>query len=108
VQTVISQIEALEKKRATLLSEAATPARAEWVDSGITLAEEWESRTAEGRNALLRELGTVATVTPLPKGAERRFSDERAVIEFTGPAWWRNLEPAEAALASIALDEELF
>jgi hypothetical protein len=106
VQTVISQIEALEKKRATLLSEAATPARTEWQDSGITLAQEWESRTAEGRNALLRELGTVATVTPLPKGAERRFSEDRAEVAFEGPKWWRD-DPAAGVLTSIALEEEL-
>jgi DNA invertase Pin-like site-specific DNA recombinase len=104
VQTVITQIESLEKKRATLLSEAATPARTEWQDSGITLAQEWAQRTAEGRNALLREFGAVVTVTPLPKGAERRFSDARAEVAFDGPEWWRN-DPAAGALAAIAMEE---
>ncbi|MFE9765072.1 recombinase family protein [Streptomyces sp. NPDC005808] len=107
VQAVISQIEALEKKRVTLLSEAATPARTEWVDSGITLAQAWAQRTTEGRNAMLREFGAVVKVAPLPKGAERRFSEDRAEIIFEGPEWWRSVNPAEAALMALALEEEL-
>ncbi|MFF0050056.1 recombinase family protein [Streptomyces sp. NPDC005498] len=107
VQTVISQIEALEKKRATLLSEAATPARTEWQDSGITLAQAWAQRTTEGRNAMLGEFGAVVTVTPLPKGAERRFSEARAEVTFEGPEWWREVDPATAHLRAIELEEEL-
>ncbi|MET7602551.1 recombinase family protein [Streptomyces avermitilis] len=107
VQAVITQIEALEKKRATLLSEAATPARTEWVDSGVTLAQAWAQRTAEGRNAMLQEFGAVVRVAPLPKGAERRFSEARAEVTFEGPEWWREVDPATAHLRAIGLEEEL-
>ncbi|MFF3140685.1 recombinase family protein [Streptomyces sp. NPDC057927] len=107
VQTVISQIEALEKKRVTLLSEAATPARTEWVSSGVTLAQAWAQRTTEGRNAMLGEFGAVMKVEPLPKGAERRFSEARAEVTFEGPEWWREVDAETAHLRAIALEEEL-
>lgn len=106
-QAVIGQIAALESKLETLQREAATPARTEWQDSGTALADEWQARTVEGRNALLRDLGAVVTVRPLAPGAERRFSEDRADVAFTGPAWWRELEPTEANLAAIALEESL-
>jgi DNA invertase Pin-like site-specific DNA recombinase len=107
VQTVISQIESLEKKRATLLSEAATPARTEWVSAGVTLAQAWTQRTTEGRNAMLGEFGAVVKVAPLPKGAERRFSEARAAVTFEGPEWWREVDTATAHLRAIELEEEL-
>lgn len=107
VQTVITQIEALEKKRVTLLSEAATPVRTEWVDSGVTLGQAWAQRTAEGRNAMLREFGAVVRVAPLAKGAERRFSEARAEVTFEGPEWWREVDPAEAHLRAISVEDAL-
>ncbi|GAA4506322.1 recombinase family protein [Actinoallomurus oryzae] len=106
-QAVVSQITALESKLETLQREAATPARTEWQDSGVSLADEWKARTVEGRNALLRDLGAVVTVRPLAVGAERRFSETRADVDFTGPEWWRELNPAEAQLAAIAWEESL-
>lgn len=53
---------------------------------------------------MLRDFGAVASVTPLPKSAERRFSKSRASIAFEGPAWFRN-DPAAAELAAIAAVE---
>ncbi|MFD4538361.1 recombinase family protein [Streptomyces bauhiniae] len=106
-QTVISKISTLEAKRVTLVEEAAKPVRTEWVDTGRKLAEEWGQRTSEGRNNLLRDFGAVVSVSPLPKTAERRFSESRAVINFTGPEWWRDRSPEEAHLEAIARDEIL-
>ncbi|MFD6818836.1 recombinase family protein [Streptomyces sp. NPDC060085] len=106
-ETVIKQIEALEVKRVTLLAEAATPTRTEWIDSGITLAEAWTQRTREGRNAMLRDFGAVVQVAPLAPGSERRFSTTRAKVIFEGPEWWRDVHPAEAVLTALELEEEL-
>ncbi|MEV6399609.1 recombinase family protein [Streptomyces sp. NPDC051907] len=106
-QTVISKITALEEKRTALALEAAKPVRTEWEDSGVKLSEEWGQRTTEGRNSLLRDFGAVVKVTPLPKTAERRFSESRAAVEFIGPEWWRTLDPADGHLEAIARDEQI-
>ncbi|MGW0547295.1 recombinase family protein [Streptomyces altiplanensis] len=103
-QTVIGQISALEAKLETLLLADAVPTRTEWVRTGRTIAEEWAARDTEGRNTMLHDFGAVATVTPLPKGAERRFSESRASVVFEGPVWFRN-NPAAAELVAIAADE---
>ncbi|WP_328300056.1 recombinase family protein [Streptomyces sp. NBC_00435] len=105
-QTVIGQISALEEKLATLLLADAVPTRTEWVRTGQTLSDEWNARDTEGRNAMLREFGAVATVAPLPKTAERRFSDSRTTVAFEGPAWFRD-NPAAAELAAIAAVESM-
>ncbi|MFD9472128.1 recombinase family protein [Streptomyces goshikiensis] len=100
-QTVIGQITALEEKLATLLSADAVPTRTEWVRTGQTIADAWAARETEGRNAMLREFGAVATVTPLPKTAERRFSERRASVAFEGPLWFQH-DPVATELAAIA------
>lgn len=101
-QTVIGQISALEGKLETLLKADAVVTRTEWVHTGQTVADEWATRGTEGRNAMLREFGAVATVTPLPKSAERRFSEGRTTVDFEGPAWFRD-DPATAELATMDL-----
>ncbi|MFF1898603.1 recombinase family protein [Streptomyces sp. NPDC058206] len=100
---VIGQIASLETKLDTLRQEEAIPDRAEWQPTGKTVADEWHSRTTEGRNALLRDFGARVTVTPLPRTAERRFTEARAAVTFDGPAWFQD-DPAAAELAGIALD----
>ncbi|MFD0033700.1 recombinase family protein [Streptomyces sp. NPDC127172] len=106
-QAVIGQIESLEAKRATLMSEASTPVRTEWVDSGRTVAGEWEARTTEGRNAMLREFGAAVAVTPLARTAERRFTTDRAAVSFDGPEWVRDADPYEARMVEIEMEEAL-
>lgn len=103
-QMVIGQIESLEDKLKTLLAADAVPTRTEWVRSDQTIADEWEARDTEGRNALLREFGAVASVTPLPKTAERRFTEARTVISIGGPAWLRD-DPEAGELAAIEAEE---
>jgi DNA invertase Pin-like site-specific DNA recombinase len=104
---VVNQINALDAKRATLAAEAATPVREEWRDVGRTVAEEWASRTPEGRNSLLREFGTHAAVTPLEKTAERRFTTERTAVTFAGPEWVRDSNPYERRMAEIEMEDQL-
>jgi hypothetical protein len=107
VQHVFRMIESLEAKRATLMSEASTPVVTEWVDSGRTVAEEWEARTTEGRNAMLREFGAVVAVTPLARTAERRFTTDRTAVSFEGPEWVRDADPYESRMAEIEMEEAL-
>ena len=102
-QRVTGQIAELETTLATLEAEAGEHVDgpvSEWVPAGRTLAEEWALRDTDGRRALLDDLGAVATVTPLPKGAERRFSNARVTVDFEGPAWYRDDPAAGELLAS--------
>lgn len=103
-QTVIGQIAALEEKLETLLIADAVPTRTEWVRTGKSLADEWAARDKDGRNAMLRDFGAAATVTPMPKTGERRFSENRTSVVFEGPAWFQE-DPAAAELAAIAAVE---
>lgn len=105
-QSVIGQIASLETKLETLRREDQIPVRTEWVTTGRTIADEWQARDTAGRNALLHDFGAVVAVAPLAKGAERRFSEGRATVEFEGPAWFRN-DPAAAALEDIRRDHEM-
>lgn len=100
---VVAQLAALETKLATLHAEDAVPEVTQWVPTGRTVAEEWAARDTVGRNALLREYGTVTTITPLPRSAPRRYSEERANVAFEGPAWYRD-DPAAGELLALAHD----
>lgn len=102
---VLGQIAALEAKCDELEAVEIVPASTEWIDSGISLAEEWAQRTTEGRNTLLRDFGAKVEVTPLPKTAERRFTESRASIAFSGPEWWRDLDPTLAHLEAIKIED---
>lgn len=101
---VIGQLNALEKRQAELRAEA-DHAEGRWVDDGGPLSAEWERRDNEGRRRLLADLGTRVTVRPVTPGAPKRFDPTRVSVEFDGPAWWRELEPAEAHLAAHAYEE---
>ncbi|MEV7402835.1 recombinase family protein [Streptomyces sp. NPDC091267] len=100
---ITGQIGELEEKLAALEKEAEKhtdgPAT-EWVKTGRTVAQEWTERDTDGRRSMLRDFGAVATVTPLPKTAERRYSDARVDVVFLGPEWYRD-NPAAGELAAI-------
>jgi DNA invertase Pin-like site-specific DNA recombinase len=78
-----------------------------WVSTGSTIRDEWERRTVEGRNALLKEFGTRAVVHPVPAGAMKRWKPERISVTFEGPAWVREVDPATAELLGIAFSESV-
>ncbi|MFH8472584.1 recombinase family protein [Streptomyces sp. NPDC018000] len=103
-RVVITQLTALEKRQAELQAEA-EHAVGRWVDAGGTVADAWEQRDEEGRRALLIDLGTRVVIRPATPGAPKRFDASRIAITFDGPAWLRDLDPAEAELAAIAQDE---
>jgi hypothetical protein len=46
-------------------------------------------------------------VRPATPGAPKRFDPERVAVEFAGPAWRRDMDPATARLAEIELEEAL-
>ncbi|MER6517210.1 recombinase family protein [Streptomyces sp. NPDC060334] len=103
---VITQIAALEKRQIELMAEA-EHAEGRWVDAGGTINAAWKSRDEEGRRGLLSVLGARVIIRPATPGAPRRFDPTRVTPNFDGPAWWRQLDPASAHLAAIALEEEL-
>ncbi|MFE5615486.1 recombinase family protein [Streptomyces sp. NPDC056524] len=100
----IGQLTALEKRQAELRAEA-DHAEGRWVDAGGTVADAWQQRDDEGRRALLADLGAQVVVRPATPGAPKRFDPTRAAITYSGPAWLRDLDPDEAELAAIAVDE---
>ena len=100
------QVAMLTARAAELEKAAAEEANAAgWVSTGATLADEWEQRSIEGRNALLREFGTRAVVHPVPAGAMKRWKPERITLTFDGPTWLRGLDPEQAELAGFMLAE---
>ncbi|MFJ5065640.1 recombinase family protein [Kitasatospora sp. NPDC088556] len=101
----IGQLNALERREAELRAEA-EHAEGRWVDAGGTVSDEWNRRDEEeGRRGLLTDLGARVVISPPAPKAPKRFDPSRLSIAFEGPAWWRELDPAEAELAAIALDE---
>jgi DNA invertase Pin-like site-specific DNA recombinase len=100
------QIGALEKRQAELQREA-EHSEGRWEATGRTVGEEWATRDAEGRRALLDDLGARIVIRPATPGKMRRFDAERLTVSFAGPAWWQDLEPDQAHLAAIAMDEAL-
>ncbi|MFE5752894.1 recombinase family protein [Streptomyces massasporeus] len=105
-QRVMAQIAALETREAELRSEA-DHAVGRWVDAGGTVADAWAERDDEGRRNLLSDLGARVLIRPAKPGAPKRFDAGRVAVDFTGPAWWRDSNPAEAAQVALALEEEL-
>ncbi|WP_200263652.1 recombinase family protein [Streptomyces sp. HSG2] len=99
-RVAIAQLTALENRQAELRTEA-DHSEGRWVDAGGTVADEWQRRSDEGRRTLLTDLGARVTVRPATPGAPRRFDPSRALVEFEGPAWFRD-DPAAAELAAIA------
>lgn len=102
---VITQLNALERRQGELRTEA-DHAEGRWVDTGSTIAAEWQRRTDEGRKELLNDLGAVVVVRPTTPGAPKRFNPARVAIDYEGPAWVRN-DPAAANLAAISQTEAL-
>ena len=101
----ISQLTALERRQAELRAEA-EHAVGRWVDAGGTLADEWDRRDDdETRRNLLADLGARVVISPPAPKAPKRFDPSRISVSFEGPAWLRDLDPAEAELAAIALEE---
>ncbi|MFE7776550.1 recombinase family protein [Streptomyces sp. NPDC057445] len=105
-RTALDQITALEAREIELRSEA-DHAVGRFEPTGGTIADAWEQRDEEGRRALLAELGTRVVIRPTTPGAMKRFDPERVALSFEGPAWVRELGPAEAALAAVELEESL-
>ncbi|MGW2695453.1 recombinase family protein [Streptomyces sp. NPDC001296] len=103
-RVAITQLTALEKRQTELRTEA-DHAEGRWVDAGGSIANEWERRSDEGRRGLLADLGTRVVVRPATPGAPKRFDRSRVSVHFEGPAWWRDVDPAEATLRAIALEE---
>lgn len=101
----IAQLNSLEKRQDELRTEA-EHAHGRWVDAGGTIADEWKRRDSEeARRGMLADLGTRVVITPPAPGAPKRFNPARVTVHFDGPAWWRDLDPAEAQLAAIAMVE---
>ncbi|MGW5037283.1 recombinase family protein [Streptomyces parvulus] len=105
-RVVIGQLTALEKRQAELAAEA-DHAEGRWVSTENTITTEWEQRGEEGRRGLLADLGARLVIRPATPGAPKRFDPERAKLTYSGPSWWQDLNPAEAALVDIAREEEL-
>ncbi|WP_409470770.1 hypothetical protein [Streptomyces sp. HC307] len=103
---VIEQLTALEKRQAELQAEA-EHAEGRWVATGKTIAEEWEQRSEEGRRAMLADLGAQVVIRPATPGAPKRFDPERISVSYQGPEWRRELNPAEAHLIELAMEEVL-
>lgn len=103
-QRVTAQITALEARMTELEAEAAH-AVGRWVDAGGTVAEAWAQRDTDGRRSLLADLGARVVIRPFTPGAERRFDPERVTVTYAGPAWLRNVDPAEARLREIELEQ---
>ncbi|MFJ8000169.1 recombinase family protein [Streptomyces sp. NPDC096310] len=101
---VIAQLEALEKREVELRVEA-DHAVGRWVNAGVTVADEWERRTDEGRRALLADLGARVVVRPATPGAPKRFDASRVSVTFEGPAWARETDPATAELIVHTMEE---
>ncbi|THA38451.1 recombinase family protein [Streptomyces sp. A1547] len=102
----IGQITALEARQRDLQTEAGH-AEGRWVDAGGTVAEVWQSRGEEGRRNLLESLGARIVVSPVTPGAPKRFDPARIALNFAGPAWWREDDPAAAHLVALELEELL-
>ncbi|MFD8759161.1 recombinase family protein [Streptomyces mirabilis] len=102
----MDQIAALEAREAELRAEA-EHAVGRWEDTGSTVASEWARRDEAGRRSLLADLGALVRVAPLAPGKPRRFGPERVTARYEGPAWLREITPAEAALKAVALEELL-
>ncbi|WP_395295414.1 recombinase family protein [Kitasatospora hibisci] len=100
----VTQLNALERRQAELRTEA-EQAEGRWVDAGRTVKTEWEQRDEEGRRGLLIDLGARVVISPPAPGAPKRFDPSRVSIDFEGPAWMRDADPATAELAAIARDE---
>ncbi|EFL40051.1 recombinase family protein [Streptomyces griseoflavus] len=105
-RVAVNQLRALEKRQAELQAETAH-AVGRWVDAGGTIADEWKRRDESGRRNLLSDLGTRAVISPAKPGSPRRFNPERVELSYAGPAWVREVSPAEAALTALELEEEL-
>lgn len=105
-RVVIGQLNALEARQRELQAEA-EHAVGRWVDAGGTIAEEWQRRDDEGRRALLTDLGARVIVRPPTPGEPKRFDANRVNPTYQGPAWWRDLDPANAHLEAISREEEL-
>ncbi|MGW7582839.1 recombinase family protein [Kitasatospora sp. NPDC054768] len=103
----ITQLNALERRQVELRAEA-EHAEGRWVDTGGSVAEEWNRRASEeGRRGLLTDLGTRVVISPPAPGAPKRFNPLRVSVAFEGPAWVRDVDPAAAALAAVAIEEAL-
>ncbi|MFF1275151.1 recombinase family protein [Streptomyces marokkonensis] len=105
-RVAINQLNALEKRQAELKTEAAH-AVGRWVNAGGTVADAWDQRDEAGQRSLLNDLGARVVVSPYVAGSPRRFDPERVDVSYAGPAWVRDVNPAEAALRAIELEEEL-
>ncbi|MFF3774317.1 recombinase family protein [Streptomyces sp. NPDC002232] len=103
---VIGQLTALEKRQAELKTEA-EHAEGRWMTTDKNIAGEWEARDEEGRRSLLTDLGARVVIRPATPGAPKRFDPERVKLTYSGPAWRRNLNPAEAELIEVSLAEQL-
>ncbi|MFF0125715.1 recombinase family protein [Streptomyces mirabilis] len=100
----ITQLNALERRQTELRAEA-EHTEGHWVDAGGTVADEWERRDDEGRRGLLTDLGARVVISPPAPKAPKRFDQSRVSVGFEGPAWWRDVDPAEAMVRAIALEE---
>ncbi|MFD5567985.1 recombinase family protein [Streptomyces cadmiisoli] len=103
----LKQIAVLQE-RENELRAAAEQAVGRWESMGETIADEWARRDDEGRRALLKDLGARVVIHPATPGAARRFDPERVAVDFSGPAWWKDAHPEDAAHDAIALEEELW
>ncbi|MBO1333792.1 recombinase family protein [Streptomyces sp. VRA16 Mangrove soil] len=105
-RVVIGQLTALEKRQAELQAEA-EHAEGRWVSTGKTIAEDWAQRNEEGRRAMLADLGAQVVIRPATPGAPKRFDPTRISVSYQGPEWRRELNPAEAHLIELAMEEVL-
>ncbi|MFG2789932.1 recombinase family protein [Streptomyces sp. NPDC048419] len=106
-RAVIGQLTALEKRQAELQTEA-EHAEGRWVSTGKTITEDWEQRNEEGRRAMLADLGAQVVIRPATPGAPKRFDSKRIALSYQGPEWRRELNPAEAHLIELAMEEALY
>ncbi|MEU3995571.1 recombinase family protein [Streptomyces fungicidicus] len=105
-RVAIGQLTALEKRQGELQAEA-EHAEGRWVSDGQTIAGEWAQRDEEGRRALLADLGTRLVIRPATPKAPKRFDPSRLELTYKGPSWRQELNPAEAALVEVAMEEQL-
>ncbi|MEV0410169.1 recombinase family protein [Streptomyces sp. NPDC050448] len=103
----ITQLNALERREAELRAEA-DHAEGRWVAAGGSVADEWNRRGEEERRAMLADLGARVVISPPAPSSPKRFNPARVSISFEGPAWVRDVDPAESELTAIDLVESGF
>ncbi|MFJ9160033.1 recombinase family protein [Streptomyces griseoviridis] len=104
-QRVTGQLAELEGKlivQEAARREAENPA-VTWVDTGRTIAEDYAARDTDGRRELMEIFGVRAVVSP--SNGARSFDPARVAVRIDGPAWYRDTDPATAALIAVAMEE---